>query len=463
MKNNCNKKIVYTAQAYANAETVGVADDLTVFVPQMIVGEKAVVRLNYVKKNIGYGSVDKILQPSPERVQPPCKHFGKCGGCSLMHMNYAEQLAFKRNKVENNLKKLGGLSVSVQPCVASPKIFGYRNKLSLPVRGNVGCVQIGMYRQNSHEVVDSDCCLLGDEWCSKLVKIFRKFLNENKIAPYDENSFQGAVRHIVARFVDNQLLAVVVTNGQQKINWQPLVEELGKNFPTFGLFVNENSLKNNVILGKITKHVAGQEYIQSQHLGVKFRLRPTSFFQVNNEVKDALYAKVKELLDLSRTEVLVDCFSGVGILTTVLASDKFPTFAVEIEQSSVKDAQEIAALNGTPNVVNVCGDANAELPEIAEQNRGKVMSLVVDPPRKGLGEHICNTILQAQFNNVVYVSCDSATLARDLKMLSVGYEIAFVQPYDMFPQTDQVETVVLLSMKKSKDCLEVNVEMDDDF
>lgn len=447
MKNNCNKKIIYTAQAYSNAETVGVADGLTVFVPQMIVGETAEVQLNYVKNNVAYGTVKKLLKSSPERAVPPCKNFGKCGGCSLMHMNYAEQLVFKRNKVENNLKKLGGLQVDVLPCVPSPKILGYRNKLALPVRGSVGAVQIGMYKQNSHEVVNSDECLLGEVWCQKLVQIFRKFLNDNKIAPYDEKTFKGQVRHLVARFVDDQLLAVVVTNGTQKVNWLPLAAELGKAFPKFGLFVNENSLRNNVILGKVTKHVTGLEFIQSTHLGVKFRLRPSSFFQVNNQVKDLLYQKVKELLDVSQTEVLVDCFSGVGVLTTVLASEKYQTFAVEIEPSAVRDAKEIAVLNGTPNVTNVCGDANAELPKIAEQNKGKVMSLVVDPPRKGLGTTICSTILQAGFNNVVYVSCDSATLARDLKMLAESYKIAYVQPFDMFPNTDQVETVCLLSKK----------------
>lgn len=444
-----SKTVIYQAQAYSNAETVGQVDELTVFVPQMIVGETAEVQLTYVKKGVGYGKVKRILQPSPKRVQPPCQNYGKCGGCSLMHASYDEQLVFKRNKVQNNLKKVGGLDVEVLPCVPSPKILGYRNKLSLPVRGKVGCVQIGMYKQNSHEVVDSDFCLLGEEWCQKLVAVFREFLNHNKILPYDEKTFGGTVRHLVARFVDEQLLVVVVTNGKQNVNWQPLAQKLEEVFPQFGLFVNENSLKNNVILGKVTKHVCGLQFIQSTHLGVKFRLRPTSFFQVNNQVKDQLYAKVKQLLDVSKTQVLVDCFSGVGVLTTVLASEKYQTYAVEIEPSAVQDAKEIAVLNNTPRVTNVCGDANVELPKIAAQNRGKVMSLVVDPPRKGLGETICTTILQAGFNNVVYVSCDSATLARDLKMLSTSYTIEYVQPYDMFPNTTQVETVVLLSRQKA--------------
>lgn len=442
-----SKRVVYTAQAYSNAETVGTADGLTVFVPQMIVGEKAVVRLNHVKNGVAYGEVVKLLETSPQRKVPPCKNFGNCGGCALMHMDYSEQLVFKRNKVANNLKKLGGLDVEVEPCVPSPKHLAYRNKLSLPVRGTVGNVQIGMYKQNSHEVVDSDECLLGAEWCKTLVRLFRNYLNANKIVPYDEKDFSGVVRHLVARYVENQLLVVVVTNGAANFDWKPLAKQLESAFPKFGLFVNQNSLKNNVILGKTTKHLFGLKYIEGEHLGVKFRLRPDSFFQVNDGVKDALYKKVQQLLDVSETQVLVDCFSGVGILTNVLASEKYQTVAVEIEPVAVQDANEIAKLNNTPRLTNVCGDVNEELPKIVEEHKGKVLSLVVDPPRKGLGEKICDTILKAGFDNVVYVSCDSATLARDLKTLCQNYQIRYVRPWDMFPNTSQVESVVCLTRK----------------
>ena len=442
-----SKRVVYTAQAYSNAETVGTADGLTVFVSQMIVGEKAVVQLNHVKNGVAYGEIVKLLEASPQRKVPPCKNFGNCGGCALMHMDYSEQLVFKRNKVANNLKKIGGLDVEVQPCVPSPKHLAYRNKLSLPVRGTVGNVQIGMYKQNSHEVVDSDECLLGAEWCKTLVRLFRNYLNDNKIVPYDENDFSGVVRHLVARYVENQLLVVVVTNGAVNFDWKPLAKQLESAFPKFGLFVNQNSLKNNVILGKTTKHLFGLKYIEGEHLGVKFRLRPDSFFQVNDGVKDALYKKVQQLLDVSETQVLVDCFSGVGILTNVLASEKYQTVAVEIEPVAVQDANEIAKLNNTPRLINVCGDVNEELPKIVEEHKGKVLSLVVDPPRKGLGEKICDTILKACFDNVVYVSCDSATLARDLKTLCQNYQIRYVQPWDMFPNTSQVETVVCLTRR----------------
>lgn len=438
--------IEYTAQAYGNGETVGAVDGVTVFAPYLVVGETAKVRINYAKKNVAYADVLEVISPSSQRVLPPCVHFGKCGGCSLMHMSYNEQLAFKRNKVSNNLQKIAKLNIDVLPCQGSNMTLHYRNKLSLPVSGKIGRVKIGMYRKGTHDVVDLEDCLLAEDWAKTLTRLFKRYLNENRIAPYNEKTFQGEVRHLVARYVDGQLLVVIVSNGKFTRSLSQLEKTLAESFPHFGLFVNENSKRNNVILGDVTKHICGQEYIEGTHLGVKYRLRPNSFFQVNNGIKDAIYLKVKELLDISNTQVLVDCFSGIGILTNVLASSKYLTYAVEIEESAVRDATEMQRLNNS-NVVNICGDVNVELPKITQKHAGQIMSLVVDPPRKGLGENICKTILSANFDNIVYVSCDSATLARDLTLLSSQYRVSYIQPFDMFPQTDQVETVVCLARK----------------
>ncbi|MCH5157243.1 MAG: 23S rRNA (uracil(1939)-C(5))-methyltransferase RlmD [Clostridiales bacterium] len=444
-----NDVITYTATSYANSETVGVVDCYTVFVPHMLVGEVARVRINYVKGNVAYGDVVELVQRSANRVTPCCSHFGNCGGCTLAHMCYSEQLLFKRNKVVTNLLKIAKLDCNVLPCVGSSKITNYRNKLSLPVSGKRGNVTIGMYRRNSHSVVNVDDCALGGEWATTLVEIFRNYCNSVGVIPYNERTFQGEVRHLVARFVDGQLLATVVSNGEYRRDLQPLAKELSKRFDKFGLFVNVNTQHNNVILGKQTVHVCGLQYIEGEHLGVKFRLRPTSFFQVNDGVKDVIYGKVRELLDVSNTDVLVDCFSGVGILTNILASDKYDTYAIEIEPSAVQDANEMVQLNNTPRVTNICGDVTVELPRIVQANSGKRLTLVVDPPRKGLGETICNTLIQANIDNLVYISCDSATLARDLALLTQQYTPTYIQPYDMFPNTDQVETVVLLTRRQN--------------
>lgn len=440
-----NDKVIFTAQGYANSETVGVVDNTTVFVPFLMVGEQAVVRINYAKKGVAYGDVVELLKTSPKRVSAPCPHFGKCGGCSLMHMPYQEQLLFKHAKVQNNLKKIGGLQVDLLPTVPSPLQFGYRNKLSLPVSGKRGNVKIGMYQKGSHVVTNCQECLLADQWATTLVALFRQYLNTNNIAPYNERDFSGEVRHLVARYVDGQLLVTVVSNGKFRHDLQTFANMLAKHFPKFGLYVNQNDGKNNVILGKTSHHVCGISHIQGTHMGVQFRLHPHSFFQINDGVKDLLYSKAKQLLNTSNTQVLVDLFSGIGVLTTALCSPNYDTIAVEIEPSAVADAEQIKTLNNSPRLTNLCGDANVLLPQIAEQNKGKTLSLVVDPPRKGLGATICQTILSVGFDNIVYISCDSATLARDLAMLCPTYKVEYIQPYDMFPNTDQVETLVWLS------------------
>ena len=453
-----NDVITYTAEGYANSETVGRADGCTVFVPRLIVGEVAQVRIDYVKKNVAYATPVRIIKPSSARISPPCDSFGKCGGCTLAHIAYDKQLVFKQNKVANNLRKVGKLDVNVLPCVPSPRIWGYRNKLSLPVRGKRGAVKAGMFERNSHNVVETTRCPLGGDWAAELTSIFTSYCNDVGVEPYDERDFSGVARHLTARFVDGQLLATVVSNGEFNYDLRPLARALSDRFDRFGLFVNVNTARNNVILGKETRHICGLRYIEGEHLGVKFRLRPDSFFQINDDVKDLVYAKAKELLDTSQTQVLVDCFSGIGILTNVLASERFDSYAIEIEPSAVRDANDLARLNNTPRLTNVCGDVATELPKIVASNLDKRFTIVVDPPRKGWNENICNTLKQAAPNSIVYISCDSATLARDLSMLSDMYDISYVEPYDMFPQTDQVETLVVLSHKKPDGHIGVKVE-----
>ncbi len=442
-----NDVVLYQAESYSNSETVGTVDGYTIFVSGLIVGEVARVRVTYVKKNIAYASVAELITISPSRVSPMCAHFGKCGGCVLAHLRYSEQLIFKRNKVANNIKKLGKSDAVVLPCMPSPAVIGYRNKLSLPVRGRRGAVRIGMFERNSHKIVATDGCALVGDWARILIEEFTEYCNQNGVIPYDERNFSGEARHLSARFVDGQLLITVVSNGEFPHDLQSFARRLSKHFDKFGLFVNINTAHNNVILGKETRHICGIEFIEGEHLGVKFRLRPNSFFQVNDGVKNMIYSKVRELTDLSQTEVLVDCFSGIGILTNILASERFDSYAIEIEPSAVKDANEMALLNGSPSLTNVCGDVTEELPKIVSANRGKRFTVVVDPPRKGLNESICNTLKEAAPDNIVYISCDSATLARDISMLSDTYCITYIQPWDMFPQTDQVETLVLLSKK----------------
>lgn len=443
-----NDIVTYRAEGYSNGETVGSVDGYTVFVPRLIAGEVARVKVNFVKKTVAYGTVEQVLQPSPHRISPPCAHFGVCGGCALAHMSYREQLRFKQNKVTNNFAKIAKLSVEALPCVPSPLAMGYRNKISLPVRGVKGNVVIGMFERNSHNVVQTRGCALAGGWSDKLIAIFAEYCNKTGVQPYNEQDFSGDVRHLAARYIDGQLLVTVVSNGLFRHDLQPFADALSEHFDKYGLFVNVNTARNNVILGKTTVHVYGIDKIEGEHLGVKFRLSPDSFFQVNDGVKELIYAKTRELLDVSQTQVLVDCFSGVGVLTDVLASERYDTYAIEIDPCAERDADEMAKLNNVPRVTNICGDVTVELPKIVAANQGKRFAVVVDPPRKGLNETICKTLIQAAPQNIVYISCDSATLARDVATLAAAYDVTYLEPYDMFPQTDQVESVARLTRRQ---------------
>lgn len=432
-----------------NGEGVGRYLDYTVFVPFALPSEVVEVVAMHIKRNIIYAKLENIETASGCRVDAPCKYFQKCGGCQLQHLSYPQQLLHKQNLVKNNLRKIGNINYDVLETVPSDKIYGYRNKISLPIGGKVGDIKIGMYRENSHEIIDIDNCLLTEEWATILMEKIRQYANFNGIKPYNETDFSGEFRHAVARRIDDRCLISIVTNGAYKGNFEALVASLQKSFSNFGLYNNVNNNKNNVIVGEKNLHIFGLKEIESSFGGIKFSLQPNSFFQVNDSVKNKLYRKVKDLLNSSEIEVLIDCFSGVGVLTAALYSDNYQTYAIEIITDAVADANKMKEQNNLQNLTNICGDANIELPKLIEQTKGKKTAMVVDPPRKGLGEKICNTILSSPPSQLIYISCDSATLARDLKALTSIYEIAHIEPYDMFPQTKHVETLVCLKLKNT--------------
>jgi len=439
-----DKIVVAINNLGTNGEGVGAYGNYVVFVPFALAGEEVLCRVEHVKRNVCYATLLQVNLPSPQRIQPQCKYYGKCGGCTLQHAHFDEENAFKQALVKGNLQKIGKLDVPVQPVISAQR-FGYRNKISLPVSGKAGNVKIGMYKQGSHDVVKVQNCLLTASWANDLIAIFTRYLNQIGAVPYNQVTFSGEIRHVTGRFVNGQLLATMVVNGDYKRSLAPLIALLGKRFDKFGLFVNVNTSKNNVILGKVTKHVYGIKYITNCENNVSYRIQPDSFFQVNDQIKAMLYAHVKSLIAGERPDALIECFSGVGLLTAELVSNDYDTYAIEIVPSAVADANAMKQANGIARLHNVCGDVNVELPRIVSQLQGKSTVMVVDPPRKGLGESICNLILSNPPQKVVYVSCDSATLARDLAILSQGYTVQLVQPYNMFPCTNHVETIVCLT------------------
>lgn len=441
-------KITITIDGYGSfGEGVAHYQDYTVFVPMVVVSECVTVQVTFVKKNIVYAQVVDIVERSQHRVVAPCKHFGVCGGCQLQHIEYDQQRLIKQQLVANNLRKIGGVDCQVLPTVASPLQYQYRNKISLPFGGKTGAVKLGMYKQNTHYIVDIDSCSLAGEWADKLVEIVRRFVNENALPPYNERRHTGLFRHLVARYIDGQLLVTLVANGEIRANLRPLFERLSQSFNKVGLFVNINTAHNNVIMSDNTQHIFGIKHIVSTNNNVKYNVQTDSFFQVNDGAKDLLYAKAKELLYSGDAEVFIDCFSGVGLLTAYMYNDNCQCYSIEIVPQAVEDALALKQQNGLHNLQPICGDVAVELPKLIDKYRNKSCAMIVDPPRKGLGDTVCDIITNNAPDRLVYISCDSSTLARDLSKLTAVYNIAYCQPFDLFPNTRHVETLVLLVRK----------------
>ena len=430
----------------SNGEGIAERDGCVFFVHGVAVGDIVKAKVEHVKKNIVFAKPIKLIKEGCGRTKPLCPVYGKCGGCQLQHLSYNEQLVFKQTLVKNNLAKIGGINYNVPSVEPSGEIWRYRNKLNMPF-GMKGCDIIsGLYKNDTHEIAPVDDCLLQQAWAKELVFVITNFMQKNDITAYDEKIRNGLLRHVVGRQVDGQLLVILVINGEIFPNAEILLEILKKKFGKVGLFININKKNTNVILGEKTIHAGGLTEIKGEQYGVKFTLRPQSFYQVNESVKDKIYSKVKELLELDGVDILIDAYSGAGILSGAMHSEKYMTYGIEIEPSAASDADDMKKSNGLKNLINICGDVEKELAKITENNLGKNIAIIVDPPRKGLGESVVNTIIKAKPKSVVYISCDSATLARDLKMLiGGGYNITYLQPYDMFPQTKHVETVCLIN------------------
>ena len=335
------------------------------------------------------------------------------------------------------------------PTVPSQNQWKYRNKVQFPVGERDGKPVVGFFKNDTHTLVQVDECPLQDEWAKKMTEAFIEYATKAKIKPYNEKRHEGVLRHLIGRYIDGQLLVTVVINGEELPNKELLVKELKKRFDDFGLFKNINTAKTNVILGKKTQWLYGRKVIESRLGDVAFFVRPDSFFQVNFDVMQKIYARVKDFLKDKKVDVLVDCFSGSGVLSAGLYQKDVTEYAIEIVPSSTIDADQLKDKNGLINLTNICGDVAVELPKIVDKHKGQKVAVVVDPPRKGVDKNTIDLLIQTKPDVIAYVSCDSATLSRDLKLLTQNgdYTVETVQPYDMFPQTKHVETVVCLSRK----------------
>ena len=419
-----------------------------VFVPFAAVGERVRVRIVHAKKDFAFGELIEVLEPSNDRIKPRCRYFGRCGGCDLQHLSQARQEEVKRLNLQRTLHKTAGIDVEV-PEVVSGAQWAYRNKLALPfgTMGRHGKVVVGFYEKKSHKVVPLKDCPLHGEWAKRVIADVTDWANENGLKAYDEGTGRGLLRHLVARYVSS-LSVVLVVNGDGVPHIDNLARKLGEHFGDYALYVSPNKEKTNVIMGGSVKLVRGKE--SPQKLGAfSAAVSPLSFLQVNDEIRDRIYADACAALSDFRGDV-TELYSGVGLLTAELAL-RLPDAritAAEIVPEAVDDAKRLMRRLGLADrVTEVCADAADYMRRLPQD--GTPRALMLDPPRKGCDETVLAAAAEAGYERIVYISCNPATLARDLKfLLSRGYTLFSVRPYDMFPQTMHVETLAVLARSR---------------
>lgn len=418
-----------------------------VFVPYAIKGETVRAKLNFVKKDYAFGDLIEVLNASESRVKPRCPYYEKCGGCDLQHVDTAIQLEIKRKNIENVLKKNAGIEYDV-PLPVRGKDWEYRNKLALPFgyNKNSGRVYLGFFAKKTHKAVPMKWCPLHGEWAADLIGIVSDWANENKVSVYNETTGKGLLRHLVARYVSTMSLTLVI-NGTEIPESFSLYSRIEEKFPGAAVYISENRKNTNVIFGESCRLVYGKE--EKQDLGAYSAVvSPLSFLQVNNEVRDLIYDEVSENLKDFDGDI-IELYSGVGLLTAQLAlrlKDSHIT-SVEIVPSAVENARALMNDLGIDKRVEcICDDAC----NFVSKNTEKKKALVLDPPRTGCSAEVLESAIKGGFEKIIYVSCNPATLARDLSKLKEGYELKIVKPFDMFPQTCHVETVTLLSLREPK-------------
>ena len=428
-----------------NGEGVAVYDGIVVFVPFAKVGEKVKVHIINDKKSFLVGKIIEKYSALKNEVVPPCPYFYKCGGCDIQHFTKQEQLDFKKEMVKNSLKKFAKIEPEINDVVPSDKWLRYRNKFAFPVQEKNGEIKIGMYQKNSHNIIEIEDCLLQSEKTKEIIKLFKEYMLENKISAYNEQTQRGIIKHIVVREHEDKFIMTVVVTEQKFNNFKPLIEKLKTHFSSFGIVKNVNKLKNNVIFGDFDENVYGIQNLELEDFGVKYEINNRSFLQVNDYIKNEIYGKI--IQTIGKQKNIIDAYSGAGLLSSILAKHCEKVFGVEIIKEATQNANNLKIKNNLYNLENINGDCANIIPKLASELKGD-FAVVVDPPRKGLDKAVVQAFLESEPKQIVYLSCNPATLARDLFDLKEKYDIEFVQPWDMFPQTANVETLVSLRIKQ---------------
>ena len=454
-------------------EGIGKLDGYTLFVKDAVIGDRVEVKVIKAKKNYGYGRLMRVIDPSPHRVEPRCRFARQCGGCQIQEMSYERQLEFKQKKVYDDLVRIGDFDPELigrvmEPVVGMDDPFGYRNKAQFPFgTDREGNPVTGFYAGRTHDIIANTDCALGVPVNRNILEIILAFMKKYQIPSYNEKTGDGLIRHALIRygFVTKEIMVCLVINGSAIPHADELIRQLQAIPGMTGVSVSENTRRDNVIMGETYRVLWGKGYITDYIGKIRYQISPLSFYQVNPVQTEKLYSLALEYADLKGGETVWDLYCGIGTISLFLAQKAGKVYGVEIVPQAIEDARRNAELNGIRNAEFFVGKAEEVLPAFYEQKRAEGSAethadvIVVDPPRKGCDGKLLDTIVKMAPEKVVYVSCDPATLARDLKILCAnGYELVKVRPVDQFPMSVHVETVVLLSHKKTDGHINVKVE-----
>ena len=449
-----------------DGEGIGKADGFTVFVKDAVIGDTVTAKIIKAKKNYGYGRLMEVLKPSPYRVEPKCEFARQCGGCQLQAVSYEEQKVFKEKKLRGHLERIGGFTdIPMEPIIGMDELFHYRNKAQFPVgRNKEGKIVTGFYAGRTHNIIENRDCALGVAENKEVLDRVIAHMEKYGIEPYNEATGKGLVRHVLIRYgyFTKEVMVCLILNGNKIPKEELLVKSLCEIPGMTSITINVNKKHSNVILGEEIRLLWGQEYITDRIGDISYQISPLSFYQVNPMQTQKLYAKALEYADLHGEETVWDLYCGIGTISLFLAQKAKFVRGVEIVPAAIENAKENAKLNGLENTEFFVGKAEEVLPREYKKNGVYADVIVVDPPRKGCDETLLETMVEMNPERIVYVSCDSATLARDLKYLCErGYELRKVCPVDQFGMTVHVETVVLLSQQKPDDTIEIDLDLDE--
>jgi 23S rRNA (uracil1939-C5)-methyltransferase len=444
----------------SEGEGIGKFNGFTLFVKDSVVGDVLIVKILKTKKSYGYAKIESIVTPSKFRVIPRCELASRCGGCQLQQLNYEQQLEYKQRKVKNCIERIAGIKdFEMEPILEMEEPYFYRNKSQYPVGYNKdGDLVMGFYAGRTHTIIDANRCYIGDKSNERILEIIRSFLIKEKIRIYQEDSHTGLLRHILIRvgFTSRQIMICFVLNGTKLPKQEELVSQLlaynqeQEDYQITSICYNVNKEKTNVILGSQVLPLFGETTIIDQIGDIKYQISPLSFYQVNPVQTKKLYEHALEYADLQGKEIVWDLYCGIGTISLFLAQRAKQVYGVEIIPQAIEDAKRNAKLNQISNAEFFVGAAEEVLPAKYIESQGAMSAdvIVVDPPRKGCEQSLLETVVKMKPKRIVYVSCDPATLARDIKYLSEqGYCLKKVRAVDQFPHSVHVETVVLLTRK----------------